>query len=76
MHLPTWDFRAYKVGANITEGMTYPPNAPKPIFEYHWTFNNNGIEKTVVTLGDFPKEEGDYTVETIMLQKGLKSEMG
>ena len=71
-HLPIIDFRPYKIEANITEGMSYPPNAPKPIFEYHWTFNNNGIEKTVVTLGDFPKEEGDYTVETIMLQKGYE----
>ncbi len=71
-HLPIIDFRPYKIGANITEGMSYPPNAPKPIFEYHWTFTNNGNEKTIVTNGDFPKEEGDYTVETIMIQKGYE----
>ncbi len=71
-HLPVIDFRPYKIGANITEGMTYPPNAPKPIFEYHWTFTNNGNDKTVITLGDFPKEEGEYTVETKMIQKGYE----
>jgi len=71
-HLPIKDFRPYKIGANITEGMTYPPNAPKPIFEYHWTFINNGIEKIVVTQGDFPDEKGEYTVETIMIQKGYE----
>jgi len=52
--------------------MTYPPNAAKPIFEYHWTFTNNGKEKEVVTLGSFPKEEGEYTVETEMIQKGYE----
>ena len=71
-HLPIVDFRPYKIGANITEGMAYPSNAPKPIFEYHWTFTNNGIEKNVVTLGDFPKEEGEYSVETVMIQKGYE----
>ena len=31
MHLPTWDFRAYNVGANIQEGMATPEDAPKAI---------------------------------------------
>ncbi len=71
-HLPVVDFRPYKIGANITEGMSYPPNAAQPIFEYHWTFTHNGAEKVVVTNGDFPKEEGEYTVETIMIQEGYE----
>ena len=71
-HLPVVDFRPYKINANITEGMSYPPNAAKPIFEYHWTFTNNGNEKIIVTNGDFPKEEGDYTVETVMIQEGYE----
>lgn len=71
-HLPVIDFRPYKIGANITEGMTYPPDAQKPIFEYLWTFTNNGKEKIVVTNGSFPNEEGKYTVETKMIQKGYE----
>ncbi len=71
-HLPVVDFRPYKIGANILEGMNYPPNAPKPIFEYHWTFTNNGQIKTVITNGDFPNEEGEYTVETKMIQEGYE----
>jgi uncharacterized membrane protein YphA (DoxX/SURF4 family)/peroxiredoxin len=71
-HLPVIDFRPYKIGANITEGMTYPPNAEQPIFEYRWTFTHNGAEKVIVTNGDFPKEEGTYTVETIMIQEGYE----
>tara|TARA_B100000809_G_scaffold266781_1_gene331527 strand:+ start:7580 stop:8683 length:1104 start_codon:yes stop_codon:yes gene_type:complete len=71
-HLPVVDFRPYKIGANITEGMAYPPNAEQPIFEYRWTFTYNGAEKVIVTNGDFPKEEGTYTVETIMIQEGYE----
>lgn len=71
-HLPVVDFRPYKIGANITEGMMYPPNAEQPIFEYRWTFTHNGAEKIIVTNGDFPKEEGTYTVETIMIQEGYE----
>jgi len=71
-HLPIVDFRPYKEGANIQEGMSYPPNAAEPIFEYHWTFTHNGIKKSVITNGDFPNEEGEYTVETVMIQEGYE----
>lgn len=71
-HLPVIDFRPYKVGANINDGMSYPPNAAQPIFEYHWTFTSNGISKEVITNGDFPNEEGEYTVETVMVQEGYE----
>jgi len=71
-HLPVVDFRPYKIGNNITEGMSYPSNAQQPIFEYRWTFTNNGKEKVVITNGDFPKEEGEYTVETVMIEEGYE----
>jgi len=71
-HLPVVDFRPYKIGNNITEGMSYPPNAQQPVFEYHWKFTNNGKEKVVITNGEFPKEEGEYTVETIMINEGYE----
>ena len=45
MHLPTFDFRAYKIGNNILEEMNVPENAKKPVIEYTWTFNVNGEEK-------------------------------
>ena len=71
-HLPLVDFRPYKVGVNIKEGMAYPPDAAQPIFEYRWTFSHNGIDKVVITDGDFPKEEGNYEVETFMIQEGYE----
>jgi uncharacterized membrane protein YphA (DoxX/SURF4 family) len=72
-HLPAVDFRPYKVGASIPEGMTVPADAPKPIFDYAWTFNVNGEEQTIVTNGDYPSVDGEFVgVETTELQKGYE----
>jgi len=72
-HLPVIDFRPYKIGANIIEGMSYPENSQKPIFEYQWKFNVNGEEKVIITQGDYPDQEGEFLgVETKILQKGYE----
>lgn len=70
-HLPLIDFRAYKVGVNIEEGMSVPEDAPKAIYEYAWTFNVNGEEKVHVTQGDYPDVDGEFIgVETTEIQAG------
>ena len=72
-HLPQIDFRPYKIGANIEEGMNVPPDAPKAIFEYAWKFNVNGEEKVIVTNGDYPTVDGEFVdVETTEIQKGYE----
>jgi uncharacterized membrane protein YphA (DoxX/SURF4 family) len=72
-HLPVVDFRPYKIGANIEEGMTVPEGAPKPLFEYAWTFESNGEEKTIITNGDYPAADGEFVgVETTEIQKGYE----
>lgn len=60
MHLPLIDFRAYKVGNNILEGMRVPENAAKPIQEFRWKFMVNGKEETIVTDGSYPEVDGEY----------------
>ena len=71
MHLPTWDFRAYKIGANIQEGMLTPEDAPKPILDYFWKFNVNGEEKIITTQGSYPEVDGEFIgVETEEIQAG------
>ncbi|WP_250432868.1 BT_3928 family protein [Hanstruepera flava] len=71
MHLPAIDFRAYKVGANIQEGMIIPDDAPKPVQEFTWTFNVNGEEKEYVTNGSYPTVDGEYVgVETKVIEEG------
>lgn len=70
-HLPIIDFRPYKIGANIPEGMTVPDNAAQPIFEYKWKFLINGEEKIISTNGDYPQVDGEFIdVETKMIQEG------
>ncbi|MCQ0110539.1 BT_3928 family protein [Zhouia amylolytica] len=72
-HLPTIDFRPYKIGANIEDGMSIPEDAPKPVFEYAWKFDVNGEEKIITTNGDYPTVDGDFIdVETTEVQKGYE----
>ena len=71
MHLPSKDFRAYKIGNNIQQEMTVPEDAQKPIVEYTWTFNVKGEEKEFVTNGSYPSVDGEYvSVETKVIDEG------
>ena len=73
MHLPVKDFRAYAEGKNIKEGMAFPEDAPKPIFDYHWKFEVDGKEQIITTQGDYPQVDGKFIeVETIETQKGYE----
>lgn len=72
-HLPVFDFRPYKIGKNIEEGMGIPENAPKSIYEYAWKFKVDGEEQIVITNGDYPTVAGEYVgVETKEIQKGYE----
>ncbi|NAS32496.1 DoxX family membrane protein [Flavobacteriaceae bacterium R38] len=72
-HLPSIDFRAYKIGSNIREGMTIPEDAPQAIYEYAWKFKIDGKEKVIKTTGDYPTVDGEYVdVKTKLIQEGYE----
>lgn len=72
MHLPILDFRAYKVGTNITEAME--PDSTRPdIYGYDWYYTVNGKEEIVTTNGQPPAGYGAYDkVETRLIEKGYE----
>ncbi len=73
MHLPMFDFRAYKIGANIKEDMRIPEDAAKPVVEYYWKFKVNGEEKIITTNGSYPSVKGDFiSVDTKVLDEGYQ----
>jgi uncharacterized membrane protein YphA (DoxX/SURF4 family)/peroxiredoxin len=71
MHLPAIDFRAYKIGTNIPEAMSYPDDAPKAEYEYEWTFDVNGKQEIHTTDGSYPEVSGEFIgVETKLIKEG------
>ena len=73
MHLPSIDFRAYKIGDNLVENMSTPENAPKAVQEFKWTFEVNGRVQEVVTNGSYPNIDGTYVgVETKIISEGYQ----
>ncbi|MBU3822916.1 DoxX family membrane protein [Flavobacteriaceae bacterium XHP0103] len=71
MHLPLIDFRAYKVGNNLSEQMGTPEDAPKSIVEHYWKFNINGKEEIITNYGAYPNVEGEFVgVDTKIIDEG------
>ncbi len=73
MHLPWLDFRAYKVGNNISDGMKIPEGAPEATFEYRWKFNVDGKEQIITTSGGYPEIDGDFiSYDVIQTEAGYE----
>jgi len=70
-HLPMVDFRPYKIGVNIPEAMAIPEDAPKAVYNYHWKFKIDGVEKIITTQGSYPDVDGEYIdYETELIDEG------
>ena len=72
-HLPFKDYRPYAIGLNITEGMSIPEDAPKPVIEYQWTYKLDGEEKQLTDFGQGPSAYDEIiSVETKTIDEGYE----
>ena len=70
--LPIFDFRPYRVGTNIREGMEIPEGAEKPEFKNEFVMRKNG-ETRVFTLDNYPDSTWEYVeTNTIQTRKGYE----
>jgi uncharacterized membrane protein YphA (DoxX/SURF4 family) len=72
-NLPPIDFRPYKIGSNIQEGMTIPEDAPKPRYETFLYYKKDGITQEF-TIQDYPRT-GDWEFvdsKNILIEKGYQ----
>lgn len=55
-NLPIIDFRPYKIGANIQEGMEVPEDAPKDVYKTTLIYAKNGVQQEF-TMENYPKDD-------------------
>jgi len=76
-HEPVFDFRPYKVGVNIQEGMTIPPDAPKAVYEntFHYKNKKTGEVKKF-TDKDYPWQDTlnweFSSMDAVLISKGYE----
>ena len=71
--LPIIDFRPYKIGNNIIEGMQIPEDAPLDKYETTFFYEKDGIEKAF-TLDNYPAEDSTWTFvrqESKLIEQGF-----
>lgn len=70
--LPILDFRPYKIGQNIKEGMTIPEGAKPTVFESIFVLEKNGGKKEF-TLDNYPDSTWKFVeARTIVKEKGYE----
>ena len=71
--LPTLDFRPYKKGNNIIEGMQIPEDAPLDKYETTFFYEKDGVEQAF-TLDNYPAEDSTWTFvrqESKLIEQGF-----
>lgn len=69
--LPVLDFRPYKIGKNILEGMTMPEGAKPSVYESIFILEKNG-EKKEFTLDNYPDSTWTFVdTRTILKEKDM-----
>ncbi len=72
MNLPVIDFRPYKKGVNIAEGMIIPDGAPTDIYEYFFEYEKNGYVQEFA-IDALPDSTWTYVdTRTVLVSKGYQ----
>jgi uncharacterized membrane protein YphA (DoxX/SURF4 family) len=76
-HLPIFDFRPYKVGVNIPEAMTIPPDAPQDEYENIFYYKNKSTgDVEQFTEENYPWQDTlnyeFHDMESILIQQGYE----
>jgi uncharacterized membrane protein YphA (DoxX/SURF4 family)/peroxiredoxin len=74
VHLPLIDFRAYAIGKNIPDGMVYPADAKKAVYEDTWIYSVDGVNNEYTTEEKPWEIEGSTFVDrkTKVIEKGYE----
>lgn len=71
-NLPVFDFRPYKIGANIREGMEVPQGAQPSVYESLFVLEKDGVRKEF-TLDNYPDSTWTFIeTHTVLKQKGYE----
>ncbi len=73
-HLPLLDFRPYKIGSNIQEGMIIPEDAEQPEYETTFVLEKDGVQKTF-TAENYPYTDTTWVFisnETKVIKEGYE----
>lgn len=72
MHLPVLDFRPYKIGQNILQGMEIPDGAKPNVYETIFILEKDGVKKEF-TLEDYPDSTWTFVdTRTTLKEKGYE----
>jgi triosephosphate isomerase len=70
--LPILDFRPYRIGANIRESMSVPPDAKPGVYETVFILEKNG-ERKEFTLNNYPDSTWTFVdSRTVLKEKGYE----
>ena len=71
-NLPVFDFRPYRIGVNIRQGMEMPEGAKPSVFESHFILEKDG-ERREFTLEDYPDSTWTFVeARSVLVEEGYE----
>lgn len=72
-HLPFFDYRPYKIGTNIQEGMEIPDGAEQDVYEILTVYTKDGVEQSF-TLNELPDSTWTWVrTDNKLIKKGYEA---